>query len=67
MDIIRKTIQKSSEPYRVVAATKEIYDACSKAAPYKIDPVAVKAGLIPKTSEGEDIGEGKGMWHDGMS
>ncbi|KAI1358297.1 hypothetical protein F5Y08DRAFT_120876 [Xylaria arbuscula] len=64
MDSIRKSIQKSSEPYRVVAATKEIYDACSKAAPYKIDPIAVKAGLIPKTEEGEDIGEGKGMWHD---
>ncbi|KAI1743932.1 hypothetical protein F4680DRAFT_444625 [Xylaria scruposa] len=61
---IRNTIQKSSEPYRVVAATKEIYDACSKAAPYKIDPIAIKAGTIPKTPEGEDIGEGKGMWHD---
>ncbi|KAI0552028.1 hypothetical protein F4679DRAFT_117467 [Xylaria curta] len=61
---IRNTIQRSSEPYRVVAATKEIYDACSKAAPYKIDPIAIKAGTIPKTPEGEDIGEGKGMWHD---
>ncbi|KAI0182942.1 ubiquinol-cytochrome C chaperone-domain-containing protein [Xylaria flabelliformis] len=61
---IRSAVQKSSEPYRVVAATKEIYDACSKAAPYKIDPIAIKAGTIPKTPEGEDIGEGKGMWHD---
>ncbi|KAI3343508.1 hypothetical protein F4824DRAFT_440170 [Ustulina deusta] len=64
VDMIRKTIQRSSEPYRVVAATGEIYDACSKAALYKIDPIAVKAGTIPKTSEGEDIGEGEGMWHD---
>ncbi|KAI8947657.1 hypothetical protein F4801DRAFT_582193 [Xylaria longipes] len=64
MDILRSTVQRSSEPYRVVAATKEIYDACSKAAPYKIDPIAIKAGTIPKTPEGEDIGEGKGMWHD---
>ncbi|RWA12122.1 hypothetical protein EKO27_g2963 [Xylaria grammica] len=64
VDIIRSTLRQSSEPYRVVAATKEIYDACSKAAPYKIDPIAVKAGTIPKTPEGEDIGEGKGMWHD---
>ncbi|KAI0971659.1 hypothetical protein F4678DRAFT_70856 [Xylaria arbuscula] len=64
MDNIRKSIQRSSEPYRVVAATKEIYDACSKAAPYKIDPIAIKAGTIPKTSEGEDIGEGAGMWHN---
>ncbi|GAP88510.1 putative 3-oxoacyl- protein [Rosellinia necatrix] len=64
MDGLRSVIQRTSEPYRVVAATKEIYDACSKAAPYKIDPIAIKAGTIPKTPEGEDIGEGKGMWHD---
>ncbi|KAI0448714.1 hypothetical protein F5B21DRAFT_509862 [Xylaria acuta] len=64
MDGIRNIVRQSSEPYRVVAATKEIYDACSKAAPYKIDPIAIKAGTIPKTPEGEDIGEGKGMWHD---
>ncbi|KAI0481615.1 hypothetical protein F4859DRAFT_426697 [Xylaria cf. heliscus] len=64
LDSIRNVVQRTSEPYRVVAATKEIYDACSKAAPYKIDPIAIKAGTIPKTSEGEDIGEGGGMWHD---
>ncbi|KAI1426241.1 hypothetical protein F5Y12DRAFT_301817 [Xylaria sp. FL1777] len=63
-DVFRSLLQRTSEPYRVVAATKEIYDACSKAAPYKIDPIAVKAGTIPKTLEGEDIGEGEGMWHE---
>ncbi|KAJ8114124.1 hypothetical protein ONZ43_g4978 [Nemania bipapillata] len=57
-------MQRSAEPYRVVAATREIYEACSKAAPYKIDPIAIQAGTIPKTPEGEDLGEGKGMWHD---
>lgn len=65
-DVIRSTLRRSAEPYRVVAATKEIYDACSKAAPYKIDPIAIKAGTIPKTPDGEDLGEGGGMWHDGM-
>ncbi|KAJ2965973.1 hypothetical protein NUW58_g10784 [Xylaria curta] len=64
MDSIRNTIKRSSEPYRVVAATKEIYDACSKAAHYKIDPIAIKADTIPKTPEGEHIGEGGSMWHD---
>ncbi|KAI0816341.1 ubiquinol-cytochrome C chaperone-domain-containing protein [Xylaria sp. FL0064] len=64
MDSIYSSLRKSTEPYRVVAATKEIYDACSKAAPYKIDPIAVKADTIPKTAEGEHIGEGGGMWHD---
>lgn len=64
MDGIRNAIKRSSEPYRVVTATKQIYEACAKAAPYKIDPIAIKAGTIPKTPEGEDLGEGKGMWHD---
>ncbi|KAI8635050.1 hypothetical protein F5Y19DRAFT_470100 [Xylariaceae sp. FL1651] len=63
-DTVKQSIRRSAEPYRVVAATKEIYEACSKEALYKIDPVAVKAGTIPKTAEGEDIGEGKGMWHE---
>ncbi|KAI1113338.1 hypothetical protein F5Y14DRAFT_212242 [Nemania sp. NC0429] len=63
-DFIRNTVRRSAGPYRVIAATKEIYDACSQAALYKIDPIAIKAGLVPKTPEGEDVGEGGGMWHD---
>lgn len=64
-DVIGTVVRKSSEPYRVVAATKEIYEACSSGALYKIDPIAIKAGTVPKTADGEDIGEGKGMWHEG--
>ncbi|KAI2637349.1 hypothetical protein GGS21DRAFT_473369 [Xylaria nigripes] len=63
-DIFRSLVKRSSEPYRVVAATKEIYDACSKAAPYKIDPIAIKADTVTKTADGEHVGEGTGMWHD---
>jgi cytochrome b pre-mRNA-processing protein 3 len=64
-DTVGQVVKKSSEPYRVVAATKQIYEACSGGARYKIDPIAIIAGTIPKTAEGEHIGEGKGMWHEG--
>ncbi|KAI1435497.1 hypothetical protein GGR50DRAFT_312823 [Xylaria sp. CBS 124048] len=64
MDAVRSVIKRSSDPYVVVAATKEIYSACSNAAPYKMDPVAIKAGTVTTTSEGEHVGEGKSMWHD---
>lgn len=63
LDSLRNAIGNSTEPYKVVAATQDIYNACSKAAPYKIDPIAIKADTIPKTAEGEHIGEGQGMWH----
>jgi len=64
-DAIQRVVQRSNEPYRVVGASKEIYTICSKEAPYNIDPIAVKAGTVPMTPEGEHIGKGKGMWHDG--
>ena len=58
---------KQAEPYRVIHATDAIYKACSKEASYRIDPVAIKADTIPKTEDGEHIGVGGGIWHDGMA
>ncbi|RYP47807.1 hypothetical protein DL768_006216 [Monosporascus sp. mg162] len=62
-EAIGKVFAKQAEPYRVVHATEAIYKACAKEALYKINPADIKAGTIPKTPEGEDIGEGAGMWH----
>ncbi|RYP39785.1 hypothetical protein DL766_000227 [Monosporascus sp. MC13-8B] len=62
-EAIGKVFAKQVEPYRVVHATEAIYKACAKEALYKISPADIKAGTIPKTPEGEDIGEGAGMWH----
>ncbi|KAI1180104.1 hypothetical protein F4777DRAFT_361065 [Nemania sp. FL0916] len=64
MNSLKNMVGRASQPYRVMAATKEIYEACAKPANYKIDPIAIKAGTGRKTDEGEDIGEGSGMWHD---
>ncbi|RYP32046.1 hypothetical protein DL767_005400 [Monosporascus sp. MG133] len=63
-EAIGKVFAKQAEPYRVVHATEAIYKACAKEALYKINPADIKAGTIPKTPEGEDIGEGAGMWHN---
>ncbi|KAI1464961.1 ubiquinol-cytochrome C chaperone-domain-containing protein [Daldinia caldariorum] len=58
-----KIFQRTTEPYRIVNATENIYKACAREAEYTIPEKDRKAGTIPKTAEGEDIGEGKTMWH----
>ncbi|KAI5855578.1 ubiquinol-cytochrome C chaperone-domain-containing protein [Durotheca rogersii] len=60
---VGSVFRKTAEPYRVVQATETIYKACSREALYTISIADRKAGTIPKTTEGEDIGEGKTMWH----
>ncbi|KAI0024771.1 ubiquinol-cytochrome C chaperone-domain-containing protein [Xylariomycetidae sp. FL0641] len=64
MDKVRSAMVQFTEPYTVVDATKTIYTACASQADYTIDPVHIKAGTIPKTEQGEDIGTGKGIWHE---
>ncbi|KAI1502755.1 ubiquinol-cytochrome C chaperone-domain-containing protein [Biscogniauxia marginata] len=60
---IGKAFARSVEPYRVVKATEDIYKACARSALYTISHADMRAGTIPKTADGEDIGEGKTMWH----
>lgn len=64
-DSIARFFQRSAEPYRVVQATEEIYKTCAREALYTIPEKDRRAGTITKTEEGEDIGEGKTMWHEG--
>ncbi|KAI0851756.1 ubiquinol-cytochrome C chaperone-domain-containing protein [Daldinia vernicosa] len=59
-----KIFQSTAEPYRIIHATENIYKACAREADYTIPDKDRKAGTIPKTAEGEDIGEGKTMWHE---
>ncbi|KAI1818842.1 hypothetical protein GGS20DRAFT_581230 [Poronia punctata] len=63
-DTIGQVVSRSSEPYKVIAATQGIYKICSKEAAYTIDPIAIKAGTIPLTADGEHMGKGEGMWFD---
>ncbi|KAI1762515.1 ubiquinol-cytochrome C chaperone-domain-containing protein [Hypoxylon sp. FL1150] len=63
-DSIARVFQRTAEPYRVVRSTEEIYKTCAREALYTIPDKDRKAGTITKTEEGEDIGEGKTMWHE---
>ncbi|KAI0883608.1 ubiquinol-cytochrome C chaperone-domain-containing protein [Annulohypoxylon maeteangense] len=63
-DIIAQVFKNSAEPYRVVQATEHIYKACAREASYTISAKDRTAGTIPKTAEGEDLGEGTTMWHN---
>ncbi|OTA60412.1 hypothetical protein K449DRAFT_332264 [Hypoxylon sp. EC38] len=61
---IKQYFQRTAEPYRIIQATEDIYKICAREALYTISDKDRKAGTIPKTAEGEDIGEGKTMWHE---
>ncbi|KAI1630851.1 hypothetical protein F4809DRAFT_228556 [Biscogniauxia mediterranea] len=60
---IGKAFVRTAEPYRVLKATEDIYKACSRGALYTVNPADLKAGTIPNTEDGEDVGEGSSMWH----
>ena len=57
---------KAVQPYQIYGATESIYKACSAPANYKISPELRKKEEVPMTEDGEEIGIGGGVWHDGM-
>ncbi|KAI1144494.1 ubiquinol-cytochrome C chaperone-domain-containing protein [Hypoxylon sp. FL0543] len=63
-EAVKQYFKRKTEPYRVVQATEDIYKSCASQALYTIPDKDRKAGTIAKTAEGEDIGEGKTMWHE---
>lgn len=57
--------KKATQPYAIFGATDLIYKACSAPANYIISPELRKTDDVPKTEDGEEIGVGGGVWHDG--
>ncbi|KAM5449623.1 Serine carboxypeptidase 3 [Microsporum audouinii] len=49
--------------YVAYGVAKKLFAACAEQADYTISEDLKKAGNIPKTPSGEDIGEGSGWWH----
>lgn len=64
-DAIGKMMRRQTEPYRVISATENIYKSCARQAEYKISVEDIKNDTIPKTADGEDLGTGTGIWHEG--
>ena len=56
---------KGAETYSAYSVTEELFKQCSQAADYKIPGAQDEDFEMPKTSEGEDLGVGKGWWHKG--
>lgn len=58
---------KAVQPYQIFGATQSIYKACAAPAAYKISPELRKKEDVPLTKDGEELGVGGGVWHDGMT
>ena len=54
-----------SETYVAYGMTRQLFDACSSQADYRIPQVSQKGAEVPKTSAGEDIGVGDSWWYKG--
>lgn len=54
-----------TQPYAIFGATESIYKACSAPAAYKISEELRKKEEVPTTEDGEELGIGGGVWHDG--
>lgn len=57
--------QRATQPYAIFGATEAIYKACSAPAKYTISEELRKKEEVPLTKDGEEIGVGGGVWHDG--
>ncbi len=53
--------------YQVFDAAGKIYKACSSHAAYAIPEESRRDGTMKTTEDGEEIGVGGGVWHDGTS
>lgn len=64
-DRLQNTARKTTHSYMVYGATEHMYKACSAQADYTITEADRKAGKIRQLEDGEEVGVGSGMWHDG--
>ncbi|QSZ37701.1 hypothetical protein DSL72_008800 [Monilinia vaccinii-corymbosi] len=56
-----------TETYTAYGATEELYKTCSAQADYSIPQASDAEAEMPKTQDGEDLGIGKGWWHDQLA
>lgn len=56
---------KAIQPYQIFGATESFYKACAAPVAYKISPELRKKEEVPLTDDGEEVGIGGGVWHNG--
>lgn len=59
--------QRATQPYAIFGATETIYKACSEPVKYTIPDELRKKNDVPLTEDGQELGVGGGVWHDGLS
>jgi len=57
--------RKTLYSYAISAASEKMYNVCAAQADYKILPEDRDKDAVRKGEDGEEIGVGGGMWHDG--
>lgn len=57
----------ATQPYAIFGATEAIFKACSAPAKYEISENLRKTEDVPMTEDGEEIGLGGGVWHQGST
>ena len=60
------TGRSARSSYFIYGASERLFKECARQADYTISQADRTADRIQKTDEGEEIGVGGGMWHDGM-
>lgn len=61
---LRKLTGRATETYTAYGVTENLVKQCSAQADYQI-PQALNNEEMPKTADGEDLGQGSGWWHIG--
>ncbi|OCL11488.1 hypothetical protein AOQ84DRAFT_353022 [Glonium stellatum] len=64
---LRKRASGTTETYVAYGATEHLFKECSRHANYSILQALEKGGVAPKNEAGEDVGEGKGWWYEGIA
>ncbi|KFY07484.1 hypothetical protein V492_07099 [Pseudogymnoascus sp. VKM F-4246] len=57
-------LNKTAEQYSAYGVAEVLYRQCAAQADYKIPQAAMEDEEMPKTADGEDLGEGAGWWHN---
>lgn len=66
-DIARQAISRTAEPYGAFGITRTIYQKCTRPAAYDISEETRRSDQVPTTEDGEELGVGGGLWHDGKT
>lgn len=66
-EMASSAVSRTAEPYGAFGVTRAIYQKCTKPAAYEVSEETRRQDQVPTTEDGEELGVGGGLWHDGRS